>query len=228
MMIAVLQPSYLPWLGYFDQIDRADQFVFYDDVQYDKNGWRNRNRIRTDSGSQWLTVPCRLKGRFGARINDVEITPDDPWRRKHLKSIEQWYRGAPFYESYRPFIEELYGRDWPKLSELAIYGIKEIARRLDIQTSFHLASALGVSGDRVQRLLNLCAHFGATEYLTGDAAADYLDEEAFAQQQVRIVYQKYEHPVYPQQFEPFVPHLSIIDLMFNAGPESLSVLRSRR
>lgn len=226
MRIAVLQPGYLPWIGGFDQIDRVDHFVFYDDVQYDKDGWRNRNRIKTDRGAHWLTVPVRLKGKLGAKINEVEIDTADPWRRKHIKSLEQWYRKAPHFASEFGFFEEYLSQEWTSIAELAMEGTMRIARRLGIDTEFHTASALGIGGDKIERLIALCRRFGADEYLTGDAAEDYLDEAAFGD--IRVIYQKYVHPEYPQLHGPFVSHLSIVDLMFNCGPDSLRVLRSTR
>ena len=224
MRIAVLQPSYLPWLGYFDQIAQVDHFIFFDDVQYDKDGWRNRNKIKTDRGSLWLTVPVLLKGRFGAKINQIEVPLNDPWRRKHLKSIQQWYRAAPYYDQYLPFFEEFYAKKWARLSELTIHGVTETARILGIKTELHISSQLGIGGSKVERLVNLCKHFGADEYLSGDAAKNYLDEQQFARTSIKVIYQQYKHPEYPQLHAPFLPFLSIPDLLFNCGPDSLGVL----
>jgi hypothetical protein len=222
MRIAVLQPSYLPWLGYFDQIARVDAFVFYDDVQYDKDGWRNRNRIKTDSAEhwQWLTVPVLLKGKHGAKIHEVEINNTEHWRRKHLSAITQWYRRAPFFKELNGFFEEFYAREWKSLSDLATTSIREICGLMGIATPLHFSSKLGVTGEKVSRLVRLCEHFGADEYLTGDAAEDYLEPQAFAEKNIRIVYQRYKHPEYPQLYGPFLSHLSVVDVLFNCGPSS--------
>lgn len=222
MRIAVLQPSYLPWLGYFDQIARVDAFVFYDDVQYDRDGWRNRNRIKTETAEhwQWLTVPVLLKGKHGSKINEVEINNTEHWRRKHLAALSQWYRRTPFFKDVIGFFEDLYAREWKSLCELATTSVRELCALMGIRTPLHFSSGLGVAGERVERLVRLCEHFGADEYLTGDAAEDYLDPEAFAQKNIRIVYQRYHHPRYPQLYGEFVSHLSIVDLLFNSGPAS--------
>jgi hypothetical protein len=226
MRIAVLQPSYLPWLGYFDQIARVDAFVFYDDVQYDRDGWRNRNRIKTTGpeGWQWLTVPVLLKGKHGAAIRDVQINNADTWKRKHLAAIGQWYRRAPFRDAVMPLFTELLEAEWSGLSDLCIEAVRRISAYLGIRTSFHRSSELGVEGDRVERLVKLCAHFQADEYLSGDSAENYIKPEAFSERGIRVMYQRYSHPVYPQLYGDFVSHLSIVDLLFNVGPDSLRTL----
>lgn len=226
LRIAVLQPSYLPWLGYFDQIARVDAFVFYDDVQYDKNGWRNRNRIRTAEGWQWLTVPVALTGSFGAPISEVEIVPGAPWARKHLAALAQWYSRTPWFDRYFPLLEEALSRPWERLAELDVHLTVELCRALGLPAVFYRSSELGVGGERSERLLRLCEHFGAREYLTGDAARDYLDVPSFEARGIEVHFQEYRHPTYPQRYEPFVSHLSVVDLLFNCGEESLSTLRN--
>jgi hypothetical protein len=224
--IAVLQPSYLPWLGYFDQMARTDAFVFYDDVQFDKNGWRNRNRIRTAGGQgwQWLTVPVLTKGRHAPKIREVEINNTEAWRRKHLASLTQEYGGSPFFKDYIGFFEEAYGRDWSSLRDLCVHFIRGLCGIFGIGTPVHFSSEIGAGGARVERLVAICERLGADEYLTGDAAEDYLTPEPFDAKGIRILYQRYQHPEYSQQHRPFVSHLSAVDLLFNCGPASLGVL----
>lgn len=224
MRVAILQPSYLPWLGYFDQIHRADVFVFYDDVQYDKHGWRNRNRIKTPQGPHWLTVPVLLTGHFGQKIREVRIDPTQPWKKKHRRSLHQAYESAPYYPDLSAFLDEMYEREWDRLTDLVVWGIRGLCDRLGIDTQLAFSSDLGLKGERTERLVNICRHFAADEYLTGDAAEDYLEEERFREAGIRITYQRYAHPTYPQGHGEFLSHLSIVDLFVYAGPRSLSIL----
>ena len=223
MRVAILQPSYLPWLGYFDQIASVDRFVLYDDVPFDKNGWRNRNRIKDCStrGWQWLTVPVRMKSRSGAPICDVEIDQNSNWRRKHLQALRQWYRKAPYLHRHEEFLEEAFGREWKHLSLLSEYIIREMCRSFGIETPIVLSSELNIEGSRSERLVRICEHFGADEYLSGDAARSYLDLRIFSEAGIRVTFQRYAHPEYPQLYPPFVPYLSAVDAQFNCSPEDL-------
>lgn len=224
MRVVVLQPSYLPWLGYFDQINRADVFVFYDDVQYDKNGWRNRNRIKTPQGWQWITVPVITRNRFGAPISDVEIDNKTLWAAKHLKTLVQNYSKSPYFKEYIRLFKAIYSREWSRIAGLDIALIKSISEVLGINTKFATSSELNLEGDRLERLLKICTKFGADRYLTGESAKDYMDEGVFSSHGVEVEYQNYRHPVYPQLYGEFISHLSVVDLLFNCGPESLSVI----
>ena len=217
--IAVLQPGYLPWLGFFDQLHRADVFVYYDDVQYDKHGWRNRNRIKTQSGPLWLTVPVRHGSEF-PRIVDVEIDVRTPWPRKHVASIRQAYARAPFLDRYLPALETLLLQPWKRLVDLDIACAALMAGWFGLDKRIERSSRLGVGGDRSGRLVNLCRHFGATRYLSGDAARDYLDMPLFEEHGIRVEWQEYVHPTYPQLHGAFVPYLSALDLLLNCGDEA--------
>lgn len=225
MRVVVLQPSYLPWLGYFDQMRRADVFVYYDDVQYDRGGWRNRNRIRTHQGWQWLTVPVKLKGRFGCLIRDAEIDNRTPWARKHLESVRQSYAKAPYSRDVLPLLESLLRRSWNGLSELNIDLTEKLANAIGLSVKTVRSSELGVEGSRSERLVGICKHLGATQYLTGDAAAAYLEHELFEREDIEVEYQNYRHPTYPQIHGEFTPFLSAVDLLFNCGPQSLDILK---
>lgn len=222
--LAVLQPGYLPWLGFFDQMRRADVFVYYDDVQYDKHGWRNRNRIKTPAGPLWLTVPVLHHGQGKPLINEAVIDSHSGWARKHVASIRQYYAKAPHAKRYLPELEELLQRPWTHIVDLDLAVADVMRRWLGITTTLHRASELGVSGGQSERLVNLCRHFGATRYLSGSAARDYLDVAAFAAVGTEVVWQDYQHPVYPQLYQPFVAHLSAIDLLLNCGDESAAIL----
>lgn len=218
--VAVLQPGYLPWLGFFDQLRRADVFVYYDDVQYDKHGWRNRNRIKTQNGPLWLTVPVRHGGEPLPRIHDVEIDARMPWARKHVASIRQAYAHAPFLDRYMPVLEELLQPKWERLVDLDIACVDLMADWFGLRRRIERSSALGIGGDRSERLVNICRHFGASTYVSGDAAQTYLDVNLFERHGITVEWQRYAHPAYPQLHGAFVPHLSALDLLFNCGDES--------
>jgi hypothetical protein len=224
MTVVILQPGYLPWLGFFDQMRRADVFVYYDDVQYDTHGWRNRNRIKTQQGPLWLTVPARHAGLSKPRILDVEIDPRTNWAKKHVASIRQAYAGAPFVQQYLPALEELLTRPWSRLVDLDIAAASLIAEWLGIACRVERASELNVAGGQSERLLNICRHFNASVYLSGSAARDYLDVPLFVKSGIDVQWQDYPHPEYPQLHGAFVPYMSAVDLVLNCGDESRGVL----
>lgn len=226
--IAVLQPSYLPWLGYFDQIDRVDDFVFYDDVQFDKHGWRNRNRVKGAGGPVWLTVPVRHSGRFGQTILEAEVDNTHGWARKQIATLRQAYARAPFRDAYLPAVEALLGAGWRRLVDLDLALVRQMMAWFGIGTRLHLSSDLGIGGDKNQRLLSICRHFQANHYLSGAAAVDYLDQPAFATAGIAVTFQAYRHPAYPQLHGDFVSHLSALDLLLNCGPDSLAIIRQGR
>jgi hypothetical protein len=222
--LVVLQPGYLPWLGYFDLLQKADVFVHYDDVQFDKHGWRNRNRVKGPKGAIWLTVPVLHSGRAGQSILDVEVDDRQDWRRKHLSTVAQSYARAPFIDTVLPRLRNIIERPWLRLVDLDLALIDWLAVEIGIATPRHRASELDVGGDRNERLINLCHHFRATRYLSGNAAQDYLDEAQFAAAGIEVVWHNYVHPSYAQQHGEFVPYLSVLDLLLNVGRDSLAVL----
>jgi hypothetical protein len=215
--VVVLQPGYLPWLGFFDQLRRADVFVYYDDVQYDKHGWRNRNRIKTQHGPLWLTVPVRHAGRGTPTILEVEVDARTPWARKHVSSIRQAYARAPFLNTYLPALEELLQRKWGRLVDLDITCAGVMAEWFGLRRRIERSSELGVDGSPSERLITICRHFGASKYLSGDAARTYLDVPLFERNGIAVEWQQYTHPVYPQLHSGFIPHLSALDLLLNCG-----------
>lgn len=225
--LAVLQPGYLPWLGFFDQMQRVDIFVYYDDVQFDKHGWRNRNRIKSPVGPQWLTVPVLSTGYHGQSILDTEIDGSKFWSKKHLNAIRQNYARAPYLKTYLPEIESTLNFCWRYLVDLDLALIEMMCHWLDIQTPTARSSTLGITGDRSMRLLELCRHFGANIYLSGDAAQDYLEVELFADHGVTVEWQRYQHPTYAQIHGDFVPYLSALDLVLNNGSASQHIIRRK-
>ena len=220
MRIVILQPSFLPWRGYFHQIYKADTFVFYDDVQYDKRGWRNRNKIKTPGGAEWLTVPVESGGKYLQLIKDAKIDNTQDWRRKQLNAIQYNYHKAPFYNEYINFFNDIYSRNWDNICELDMYTTKEISKFLGINTRFIKSSEFASAGKKTDRLINICKHLGATHYLSGPAAQDYIEKEKFENNNIVLEYQEYNYTEYPQVYGKFEPYVSIIDLLFNCGPES--------
>lgn len=222
MNCVILQPSFIPWRGYFDQIRKADVFVFYDDVQYDKHGWRNRNRIKTPLGARWLTVPVLHRGNVeqGIQINDIHIDPHSDWRRKHILTLEQSYARAPFFARYSPYIKDVYARDWQLLAELTIDTTVALARELGLLTRFVRSSELGIVGERSERLIRILGALEATHYITGPSARSYLDASLFAGAGITVEYMTYQYREYPQLHPPFDPQVSILDLLFMTGPDA--------
>jgi len=223
MTCVILQPSYIPWRGYFHQIQKADQFVFFDDVQYDKHGWRNRNRIKTPQGPQWLTIPVRAKDNVGEHrtIHEIEIDWDRPWSRKHLESLRQAYRRAPFSAEWEPFLAEVYARTPSYLAPFTIDLTIELARRLGIaHTRFLRSSELGIPGHRTGRLIAIVQHLGCDRYVSGPSARGYLEEDRFAEAGITLEYMRYDYPEYPQLHPPFDPKVTVLDLLFMTGPDA--------
>lgn len=229
MVIGILQPGYLPWLGFFEQLFRSDVFVVYDDVQYDKNGWRNRNRIKTASGPQWLTVPVSADFSRRPAVNAVTIDNRSDWRRKHFLSIKQNYSQAPFFSDHIGLFEEAYARTWDRLLDLDMHFLSKLAQALGLGGKrIVLSSSLGVGGDKVDRLAAICKNLGADTFYEGAAGRDYLRASDFEPHGIRLEFQDYRHPAYPQLYGRFLPYLSVVDLLFNCGPRSLDILTGRR
>ncbi len=231
MKVAISQPTYLPWIGYFDLVDQVDAFVFLDSVQFEKQSWQQRNRIKAPRELQWITVPVVFRGRFGQLINEVEIREPEFWR-KHLRAIELNYRRTPFFDRYFSDLSSLlrlFSKD-SLLVDLNIMLIEWAMKVMGIQTPLVRSSVIGEKGKRGQLLINLCQSLGAKSYLSPLGSAVYLLEQtpAFSGKGIEVLFQHYEHPVYRQQFPPFCSHASVLDLLFNEGDGSLEILRSGR
>ena len=222
--IGILQPGYLPWLGFFEQLYRCDVFVLYDDVQFEKGSWRNRNRIKTLAGPQWLTVPVLLKGRSFPAIKEVRIDNAVSWQKKHTLSISQNYRKAPFLARYEEGFFSKLGKSWDWLVDLDLELIQWFAQELGIKTPVLRSSEMGISGAGVQRLIEIILSLGGTRFYEGSAGRNYIDANVFEREGISVMFQDYAHPVYPQLHGDFISHLSIIDLLFNCGPGSLNIL----
>jgi hypothetical protein len=222
--VAVHQPHYLPWLGYLAKWAAADVFVFLDTVQYEKNGWQNRNRIKTRTGAAWLTVP--VHARLGTAIDAVTLDRGQPWRRRHLRAIEHAYAAAPCFGRIQPMLAGFYEQEWATLAPLAVASARWLGEAVGIGTPTVLASALGVTAtDPTARLVALCRAVGADTYLAGREGARYMDPAQFEAAGIAVRFQRYEHPTYRQPHGPFVPYLSGLDLLLNEGRAALEILR---
>jgi len=225
MRVTILQPSYLPWLGFFEQMHRSDQFVLYDDVQFTRRDWRNRNRVRVLEGSVWLTVPVIQKNKFEQSLLETKIDNSTPWKRKHLETIRCHYSKTPFFDLHYPWCEKVFNSEWNFLLDLSLETIQYLKGELKINTPLLRSSELGEPGNKTERLVSICKQLGATQYLSGESARNYISEKDFSDQGIELEYQEYQHPEYPQRYEGFVPFLSTIDLLFNCGDKSLGFLK---
>lgn len=230
MNVVILQPSYIPWRGVFDQIRRVDVFVFYDDVQYDKHGWRNRNRIKSPQGGQWLTIPVHNQGVVveNTPINEIEIAWEHDWAAKHLRAIRQNYGKTPFFNDYAGWLEDVYSRRPALLADFTIPLTIEIARLLGItHTQFLRSSTLCASGHKTDRLIEILTGLGATHYISGPSARSYIEEEKFKNANITLEFLEYNYPEYVQLYPPYDPYVSVLDLLFMTGPEAPAYLQER-
>ena len=226
MIVSVHQPQYLPWLGYFDKIDRADVFVLLDNVQFKKNEWQNRNKIKTANDWQWLTVPVMYK--YPQLINEVEINNRDKWRHRQRQAILSNYKKAPFWIFLEEFFEEIFSFEWQYISQLNIHVVRKLAELLGITTPIHVASELDeFPEDPDDRLIALTKHFNADIYLAGSGGKEYMNMEKYTRSGVKVIFQEYSHPVYDQLFGAFEPFMSVVDLIYNHGEKSLEILRGK-
>lgn len=226
-VVAIHQPNFLPWLGYFHKLINCDIFIFLDDAQFPRGkSYTSRVSIKTPAGPAWLTVPVRGKGEMSP-IKNVLTNDTVAWKRKHLKTLEACYAKTAFFQNYFPFIEQAYQKDCSNLADFNMKLIAILAGCLPAATRMVKASELGVADSgTLEHLIKLVKSVGGTEYLTGTGKGSlrYLDEEAFAREGIKVIYQTFIHPVYPQQWGAFVPNLSAVDLLFNCGEEGKKFL----
>jgi len=225
--IGILQPGYLPWLGFFNQLYFCDIFVLYDDVQFDKHGWRNRNKIKIQNGEHWLTVPVLHKGLGNQLIKDVKINYTENWVNKHIKSITQHYSKAAFFSEYSTDIFNCLAKKYTYLSDLTTKLIYILCAALKINTPIVRSSTLNLKGNRIQRLMQCIEYFNCNQFIEGNAGKAYICKESFNKHGVKVIYQEYTHPEYMQLYDSFIYNLSVIDLIFNCGPASLQILNNQ-
>lgn len=219
-VVSIHQPQYLPYLGFFHKIAHSDVFVALDDTQFQKNGVQNRNKIKTAQGWQWLTVP--VQHRFGQLINEVRIDGRAPWPRKHMHTLRANYSRTPYFNCYIPKLEELLTAEYDNLSQLNMALTQWVMSVLEIKTPILLASALNVCGEQTDRLVSICQAVRADCYLSGPGGRQYMELELFAAAGIQVQWQLFEAPVYQQCFPQtdFIPNLSVLDALFNCGPET--------
>lgn len=224
--VAILQSNYIPWKGYFDLIASVDEFILYDDMQYTRRDWRNRNQIKTPEGVQWLTVPVKVKGKYEQKIKETEID-GEKWAGDHWKALRQNYAKSTCFKEICALLEPLYlGVKYPTISSLNKSFLTAICGYLGITTKFSDSSDYQLVEGKTERLVDLCLQAGASEYISGPSAKGYVDEQLFTANQVALKWFSYDsYPAYPQQWGEFVHSVSIVDLLFNCGKESARYMK---
>lgn len=225
--IAIVQSCYMPWKGYFDLINSVDEFILYDDRQFTRRDWRNRNKIKTPQGLIWLTIPVVAKGRYTQRIDETRVS-DPKWAERHWRTISNNYAAAPFFGDYREWLEDLYlGSNEDLLSLVNRRFLDEICGRLGISTRLTWSTDYQAEGSATDRLVALCRAAGATHYLSGPAARDYIVHEKFDEAGIELEYFDYSgYPEYDQLYPPFDHAVTVVDLMFSVGADAPHFMRS--
>lgn len=224
--IVISQSNYIPWKGYFDSIAIADEFVIYDDMQYTRRDWRNRNLIKTPQGLKWLTIPVKVKGRIPPPINEIKIA-DNTWNIKHWNILKENYKHAKHFKEVKDFIEGLYRKaNFSFLSDINIFFLKEISDFLGIKMTYSFSTDLDLKKERSERVLDICLKLHASDLYAGPAIKNYLNYSIFENSGVTINYFNYTgYPEYEQLYSPFEHKVSIIDLIFNKGIEANKFLK---
>lgn len=237
MKAVVLQPMYLPWMGYFGMIEQADVFVFYDDVQFNRDSWQQRNRIKVpkESGrTEWLKVP--VVKNFGQEIQAVEIKQNKEWKKDHLCIIKSAYgpepvpygtNSAAYFDDYIPMFEDIYSQDWKSLRDLNVHLIQEITNKLSISDAdFYFSSDFNIGSSGTDKLIKTLRYIDADAYISGPGAKDYLNIDQFVENGISLYWHEFDHPEYDQLYGEFKSHLSIIDALFNVGEKTTSLIRA--
>lgn len=224
MKIVIHQPNFLPWIGYFYKMGKADMFVFLDTVQYPRRSFVNRVKIKTPKGEEWLGIPVKSKGKYFQNISEVEIDDSRNWQKEIIKKIEFNYGRTKYFNFLFPELHEVLMKNWKYLSELNIELNKLLIKKLGINVKTEIASNYKFSGKSEELLINICKHFKADTYFSGRGASQYQNEIDFKKNGIKLEYSDFVSPEYPQNWGDFIPNLSIIDLIFNCGPDSLNIL----
>jgi len=225
VIVTAHQPAYLPWLGLLHKAALADTFVLVDTVQFERDSFVNRNRLRCPEGWRWLTVPVLAKGHMTADMRSLRIAPR-PWARKHRTALQMFYGRAPFFAEHAPFLDDLYQRDWELIVDLCEHTLLYLFRAFDIGARLVRASTLGLSGTKSDLVLDLCRATGARTFVFGALGRRYAQIDAFVAAGIHTVFQDYQHPSYPQAYPGFVPAMNAFDLLMNVGPKSREVMMS--
>lgn len=224
--VAILQSNYIPWKGYFDMIAAVDEFIIYDDMQYTKRDWRNRNQIKTPQGVKWLTVPVLVKGKYHQKIRDTEIDGDE-WAKTHWAMLYQNYRKSPHYAEIANFLEPLYLESgYSHISQLNRSLIEGICKYLRIETKISNSWDYPLADGKTERLASLCASAGGTEYISGPSAKNYIDKDVFTSMAIQLTWFDYDgYQEYPQLWGEFTHGVTILDLLFNCGRDAHRYMR---
>jgi hypothetical protein len=223
--VAIMQPTYLPWIGYFGLINSVDIFIFLDSVQFTKRSWQQRNQIKTPNGAQWLSVPVISKGRRDQKIHEVELDPAANFIADHQKAIEHNYRKSPYFDVIAPELFSILDKPHHSLSNLNIELILKLNQLLGIKTPTLRSSEMNGDGNKADLLLSLCKEVNAGEYISPPGSREYLDEsDVFIKANIPVKYFHFHHPEYSQLFGDFLPYMSVIDLLFNEGNNSSKMM----
>ncbi len=227
MIAAAHQPLFLPWIGYIHKIDKADVFIIADNVQFTSTGWIARNKIKTPNGAAYLTVPLKKKKHVGQLIRDIQIADEyEGWKNKHLKMIRHNYNKTPFFQEVYNIISYVYEKDWNLILDLDTEFIKVICEYLEINTPIYLGSEINVEGRKTELIVDICEKIGAESFMLGQGGSlNYIDRELLDSKDINYFPQNFIHPRYPQRFGEFMSNLSVIDLLFNMGKQSIQLIR---
>ncbi|MDO4690241.1 MAG: WbqC family protein [Fusobacterium sp.] len=218
--IAILQSNYIPWKGVFDMMNKVDTFVFFEDVDFTKRDWRTRNKIKTPEGEIWLTVPVKKASR-GTKIYEIEISQEENWQEKHYKTIVQYYKKAKFFDEYKYILDRIYlEKEWRNLSEFNIETCIFLAKELGIKTKFFNSKDLKTNGTKDDKLIEIVKALNGDYYLSGPAAKDYIINEKFQKENIKLAYINYKYPEYNQLYGDFNHYVSVLDVIFNCGAEA--------
>ena len=225
--VVITQSNYIPWKGFFDSVNLADEFVFYDDMQFTRRDWRNRNQIKTKDGVKWLTVPVEVKGKYFQKIKDTTIS-DPGWAKNHWDTITHNYSKAEYFKEYKDFFQELYmGKEYVLISDVNTTFTKAICKLLGIETKIRQSDEFELLEEKSERLVDICKKLNATDYYSGPAAKAYMDESKFENENIKIHYFDYSgYPEYRQLHGEFTHAVSIIDLIFNEGPDAKNFMKT--
>lgn len=225
MKIAIHQPEHMPWLGFFHKVAQADVFIVLDNVQFSKNYYQNRNKARTADGWAWFTVP--VKRRLETLLCDVTISEDARWQQKWWNTIFLSYKRSPFFEEYGGRLKDVFEKRYTKLADLNMALLNLLSGMLGIRTTFLFASCMAVKGTGSDLILDICKKSGADIYLSGISGKEYLKLDDFKNEGIAVEFQEFHHPIYKQRYEPFLPCMSVIDLIFNHGEESMGIINGK-
>ena len=224
MILTAHQPAYLPWLGLLHKMAISDTYVYLDNVQFEKNSFTNRNKIKSVNGPIWLTVPVSLKNHIKKTIKEIKIASNLDWRKKHWKSLYLNYKKTPFFNRYSDFFENIYKKQWYYLTDLNEYMLKWFLKEIGIKAKYYKASEINFKRYKSDLVLDICKKLKADLYVSGAMGKDYIKEKNFSRESIKIYYQNYKHPQYSQLHGDFLPYMSIIDLLFNYGDKTLEIL----